>query len=246
MVAIRHKGKSQSDTYPEMKIRSISLTGQELLPDTASEVKVFEEESQPNAQVRGMGQSHYRQRRTSACRRHTTVNNHKPQRAGHQDYRSRRDTYPRKAESFLDTSITEDGEYTYAITASNANGHSELDAPTASCYIGEALSAPYATDDFTEWRLVNDDGAWYCWELDETDNSILLVKVLRRAGERLCTFPFIRIEDGTHYKITVNASAGENDTEWALVIGNASRHEALATAFRQSRAQTLRQSIFSA
>ena len=233
VVAIRHKGKSQSDTYPEMKIRSISLTGQELLPDTASEVKVFEEESQPNAQVRvewvnpttdnaGLPLAEDTQLSITISRNGQDI----------KIIEADETHIPGKAESFLDTSITEDGEYTYAITASNANGHSELDAPTASCYIGEALSAPYATDDFTEWRLVNDDGAWYCWELDETDNSLYWSKYYGEPENDYALSPFIRIEDGTHYKITVNASAGENDTEWALVIGNASRHEALAKAFR--------------
>ena len=133
MVAIRHKGKSQSDTYPEMKIRSISLTGQELLPDTASEVKVFEEESQPNAQVRvewvnpttdnaGLPLAEDTQLSITISRNGQDI----------KIIEADETHIPGKAESFLDTSITEDGEYTYAITASNANGHSELDAPTAS------------------------------------------------------------------------------------------------------------------
>lgn len=229
VLVVRHVGQTASTAYPTMKVNYIALSEQALLPGVATGVKVSEIEDAlthqacvewTNPSIDNAGQP----------LDPTTSLSIVILRDGKEvvTLSASSEHTPGKAESYIDTSITEGGEYTYTVEVSNVNGHSEEVAPSASCYIGPALPLPYSTTDFTAWNLINDGNNWYEWEVDETTKSATWSKLWGDPENDCLLSPFVRIENDALYEVTVEAMAPNGDMDWGLMVGSASRFDALS------------------
>ncbi len=228
VLAVHHVGRTESSAYPNVKLNRISLSEQALLPGIATELKVSEVEGSDKIQARiewtnptidnaGQQLDPDMQLSIKISRDGTDVVT-LPASAEHT---------PGKAESYIDSTLTEGGEYTYTVEVSNVNGSSEEEVPSASCYIGPALPVPYSVSDFNDWKFINENDNWYKWEVDETSGSASWSKLWGDPENDCLLSPFIQIEANTLYEVTVEALASDGDMEWKLMTGNAGKFESL-------------------
>lgn len=192
----RHTGMSTNYAYKTASLGAVSLADQALLPGTATRFGV--------TTVPGEFEAHLTWTNPAvdnAGRELTTLTKIEIARDGEVIATLTDCLTPGETYEYTDGTMTASGEYRYTVTAYNANGCAEEDAPRFTAFIGTGEAIPY-TADFNDWTIVN-NGASYAWAVD-TDGSIYFGRgayddvVYDDAIES----PFILFENGKRYIVT--------------------------------------------
>lgn len=113
-----------------------------------------------------------------------------------------------------DDALNYTGDHIFTVVAMSAEGSAEGPAPWVASYVGDALDLPYSEVDFANWKLFNDEGAWYNWM--KVDNYIKIDYSYGTVQPTYAMSPMFNLEDNMDYRLTFTA---ENYGYYDMTMG---------------------------
>lgn len=214
VLVVRHIGKTSKSAYSDVKVQTIELTKQDILPQHVTGLKatVLENKSvslewaNPTLDIVGKElDSNEQLGYTIYC----------DDSAIHTEEVSALHT-PGAKESYVVSDLTP-GKHKFSVVICNANGMAEGDAPCDFAYNGDFTAIPYATANFPDWQVVSATSSYNTWTRNEETSLYSWSKYYGTPEAVYLVSPYFKLENGRVYKVKVTVTtADDEDVTWEL------------------------------
>lgn len=218
VIVVRHIGTTSSSAYSDIKVQSIEVNTQAVLPEhvyglTAS---VLEDKS---VSVKWENPTLDIARRNLDSNEQLGYTVYCDGTAIHTEEVSALHT-PGIRETYIASDLTP-GMHKFSVVIRNANGEAEGEAPYDVAYTGDFTAIPYITTDFPDWQVVSTTSSYYTWTRNEDTSLYTWSKYYGDPDPVFLTSPYFLLEDGRTYNVKVTATTDDRDVEWGLCAGKA-------------------------
>lgn len=214
VLVVRHIGKTSKSAYSDIKIQTIELAAQPVLPQHVTGLKatVLEDKSvsltweNPTLDIVGKNlDSNMQLGYTLYC----------DDKAVHTEEVSA-DHTPGGKESHTVNGLTP-GMHKFSVVIRNANGEAEGEAPCDYAYTGDFTEIPYTTATFPDWQVVSNPSVYNTWKQNEETSLYSWSKYYGTPDVTYLTSPYFKLVDGRIYKVKVTVTTDEDDdVKWDL------------------------------
>lgn len=214
VLVVRHIGKTSSSAYSDIKVQTIKLETQAILPQhiTGLRATVLEDKSvsltwsNPTLDIAGKDLDNSEQLGYTIYCDDTAI---------HTEEVSATHT-PGGYEKYVVSDLTS-GVHKFSILIRNINGEAKGEAPCDYAYTGDFTEIPYATTKFPDWQVVTLTSTYNTWKQDEETSLYSWSKYYGTPDATYLTSPYFKLVDGRIYKVKVTVTAAEdNDVKWGL------------------------------
>lgn len=224
VLVVHHIGKTSSSAYSDIKVQTLELATQAILPQhiTGLRASVLENKSvsleweNPTLDIAGKDLDSHEQLGYTIYCDGTAI---------HTEEVSARHT-PGSKETYVVNDLTP-GVHKLSVLVCNTNGEAEGDAPFDYAYNGDFTEIPYATTDFPDWQVVSMASTYNTWKQDEGTSLYSWSKYYGTPDVTYLTSPYFKLVAGRIYKVKVTATADDRDIEWGLCTAKAANTMAM-------------------
>ncbi|HBC22006.1 MAG TPA: hypothetical protein DC009_08075 [Porphyromonadaceae bacterium] len=213
VIVVRHIGTTSSSAYSDIKVQSIEVNTQAVLPEHVLGLRanVLENKS---VSVEWQNPTLDIARRNLDDNEPLGYTVYCDGTAIHTEAVSSLHT-PGIRETYVASDLTP-GMHKFSVVIRNANGEAEGEAPYDVAYTGDFTAIPYITTDFTGWQVVSETSPYNTWTRNEETSLYSWSKYYGDPDPVFLTSPYFKLEDGRTYIVKVTATTGDEDMQWLL------------------------------
>ncbi len=232
VLVVRHIGKTSKSAYSDIKIQTIELTAQAVLPQHVTGLKatVLEDKSvslaweNPTLDIVGKDLDSSQQLGYTIYCDDTAI---------HTEEVSALHT-PGGKETYIVNDLTP-GKHKFSVVIRNANGEAEGEAPCDFAYNGDFTAIPYTTTTFPDWQVVSATSSYNTWTRNEETSLYSWSKYYGTPDAVYLTTPYFKLESGRIYKVKVTATtADDDDVTWELCTAKTADAKAMNSVLTET------------